>query len=216
MAIATYTQLQTAVGNWLHRADLSSQIPDFISLAESRLNRRLNLRIMEVNASLTATPGSRSITLPTDMVSPIALWLETWQPRQKLQNMLPEAMQIDAVTPGVPVAWAIENAQIAFQRPADQAYALTFRYRRKLALSDAAPTNDLLSQYPDAYLYATLLEAAPYLRDNPNVALWQDRLDRAVNEINSNDAETRALAPLVTEFGLTNVGRRRFNINAGY
>lgn len=215
MAIGTYAQLQTAVANWLHRADLGPQVPDFITMAESRLNRRLNLRIMETDAALTTTPGSRYVSLPADMDTPIALWLETWQPRQKLTNQLPEQLQVDAATPGVPVYWAVDNAQIAFQRPAAQAYGLTFRYRRKFALSDAAPTNALLTQYPDVYLYATLLEAAPYLRDNPSIPLWQDRLDRAVKEIQANDADTRALAPLVTEFGALGMGRRRFNINAG-
>ena len=215
MAIATYAQLQTAVANWLHRADLSAQIPDFIMLAESRLNRTLDLRIMEVEAPLTATPGSRYLPLPDDMSSPIALWLEAWQPRQKLTNQLPEQMVVDAANTGLPVFWAIDNAQIAFQRPADQAYALTFRYRRKFALSNVSPGNALLTQYPDVYLYATLLEAAPYLRDNPNVALWQDRLRRATVEIQANDAETRALAPLATE--LAGMGRagRRFNIFSG-
>lgn len=38
MAITTYAELQTAVGNWLHRSDVSTIIPDLIALGEAHLN----------------------------------------------------------------------------------------------------------------------------------------------------------------------------------
>src|SRR5882672_139887 len=37
MSILTYTDLQSAIGNWLARSDLSANIPDFITLAEQRI-----------------------------------------------------------------------------------------------------------------------------------------------------------------------------------
>ncbi len=37
MSIVTYTDLQSAIGNWLARSDLSANIPDFITLAEARI-----------------------------------------------------------------------------------------------------------------------------------------------------------------------------------
>ena len=41
MAISNYTELKTAVANWLDRDDLTDRIPEFIALAESRFNRLL-------------------------------------------------------------------------------------------------------------------------------------------------------------------------------
>ncbi len=41
MAITTYSELKTALGNWLNRDDLTAVIPDFISLAETDINRKL-------------------------------------------------------------------------------------------------------------------------------------------------------------------------------
>ena len=38
MALANYSDLQSAVAGWLNRTDLTSQIPDFIALAESKLD----------------------------------------------------------------------------------------------------------------------------------------------------------------------------------
>ena len=42
-----YATLQTEVADFLHRTDLTSAIPTFIQLAETKLNRILRLRAME-------------------------------------------------------------------------------------------------------------------------------------------------------------------------
>ena len=46
MALTTYAELQTAVANYLARTDLTSQIPDFIYIAETRLRRQLRINEM--------------------------------------------------------------------------------------------------------------------------------------------------------------------------
>ena len=51
MAITTYAELQTAVKNWSKRNDLDSIIPDFIRLAELRVNRNLRIRKMETRVT---------------------------------------------------------------------------------------------------------------------------------------------------------------------
>jgi hypothetical protein len=48
MAITTYAELQAAAANWLVRGDLTARIPEFITLAEARLNRVLRARMAEV------------------------------------------------------------------------------------------------------------------------------------------------------------------------
>ncbi|MCP4386308.1 MAG: hypothetical protein GY798_33685, partial [Hyphomicrobiales bacterium] len=81
MAVSTYSELQTAVVSWMARdgdSDLTSKAPDFISFAESRLNRDLDLRVMETDTLLTGTISSRELTLPTDLVEPISLHLTTF------------------------------------------------------------------------------------------------------------------------------------------
>ena len=46
MPIATYTDLQSSVADWLNRSDLSAVIPTFIQLAEAKFNRELRTRDM--------------------------------------------------------------------------------------------------------------------------------------------------------------------------
>ena len=67
MTIQTYSDLQTAIASWIARADLSSNIPDFIALFESVANRRLRLRQQESAATLT--PSSGVAALPADYLA---------------------------------------------------------------------------------------------------------------------------------------------------
>ena len=64
MALSTFTELKDAVADWLDRSDLTTRIPDFITLAESRLNRDLRIRPMEVRSTMTTTAGNQYFNLP--------------------------------------------------------------------------------------------------------------------------------------------------------
>jgi len=67
MSISTYSELQTAIANFLARSDLTAQIPDFIKLAESRMSRELETRSQEKRAQATVAAGDEFVARPTDM-----------------------------------------------------------------------------------------------------------------------------------------------------
>jgi hypothetical protein len=78
MAISTYASSKTALETWLARsgdADVVANAADCISMGESRLNRLLDLRMFRADTTLTGTVSSRTLTLPTDFVEPIALFV---------------------------------------------------------------------------------------------------------------------------------------------
>jgi len=198
MAITTYAELQAAAANWLVRGDLTARIPEFITLAESRLNRVLRARLAETEAVLTATVGARTIPLPAGFAEPLALWIVGGAEREPLRFIEPGLLGASSLR-GEPRCWSIDGANLAFERPCDQAYGFVLRMLVKFALSDAAPTNGLLSDYPDAYLFATLCEAGPFLRDDALAGAYEARLSRAIDEINAKDARARAARTLVTD-----------------
>lgn len=198
MAITTYAELQAAAATWLVRADLTARIPEFIVLAEARLNRVLRARLAETEVALAAATGARSVPLPEGFTEPLRVWLERGGGREELPFI--EASLIGASSlRGEPGAWTVDGANLAFDRPCDQAYALTLRMLRRFALSDTAPTNALLSGSPDVYLFATLSEAGPFLRDAELAGAYEAKLDRAIAELNAKDARSRAARRLVTE-----------------
>lgn len=198
MAITTYAELQAAVANWLVRADLTARIPEFITLAEARLNRLLRTRLSEAEASLTTTAGQRSVALPAGFTEPLRLWLERADGREELPFLDPSLMAATARR-GAPGAWTVDGATVAFDRPCDEAYTLTLRMLKAFALSDATPTNALLAGFPDIYLFATLAEAAPFLRDADLAAAYEAKLSRAIDEANAKAARSRAARKLTTD-----------------
>ena len=66
MAINTYATLQTAVANWLDRSDLTDRIPEFIDLAEARINRALRIRLMESVSVISLVGGTKRYAIPSD------------------------------------------------------------------------------------------------------------------------------------------------------
>lgn len=208
MPIGTYSELQTAISGWLHRSDLATKAPDFIALAESRLNRLLRLRTMESNEAMTASAGSRSVALPAGFIDPLALWLELASGRSELRFYHPSVLPVTTST-GVPTCWTVDGANLAFERPVDQAYSLTLRMLKAFSLSDAQPTNWLLTNHPDLYLYGALIESAPYIRDDARIALWQERFDRAFAEVQAKEHRSQSLATLSTDVAMTGRNHNR-------
>ncbi len=201
MAISNYSELKTAIASWLKRSDLTDNIPDFIAMAESRLNRMLSLRTAEIDVALTVTPGSRFAALPTDFVDAIALWIDDGSGKDQLALTLPQTIY-QGPDNSRPTQWCIDGANVRFDYPLDQAYATTLRYTQSFELSDTAPTNWLLTNHPDLYLYASLLESATFIMGDQRLPVWQDRYDRAYKEVDEKEARSRT-APLQCDLGMT-------------
>lgn len=203
MAISTFTELKAAIATWAHRTDLTAVIPDFIALAESRINRSAFLHRLEQETNLLSVVDARTIALPSGLVEPKALWLTTYNDRLELRYRLPDLMPVYDDS-GQPQYWTIDGATIAFDRPADQAYTWTLRYTGSFTLSDAAPTNWLLTNHPDVYLYASLLETAPYIRDMEQMQVWKAAYDLALMEVNDKEHRMKKLTTLSTELAMGN------------
>lgn len=215
MAITNLTELEAACANWLVRADLVARIPEFITLAESKLNREIRKRQGEVTVPLVGVPASRFIALPAAYSEGLDAWImppgaSDWQ---ELRFVDPARLAASTVA-GQPRFWTIDGTNLGFERPCDQAYSFTLRMLAKYALSVPNPTNDLLTDYPDAYLFGALAEAGPFLRDQDVLSMYEAKLDAAIKSINAKDARSRAQQTLSTEPGqLTFAGRRSgFNI----
>ena len=84
MAITTYAELQTAIGNWLDHTLFTARVPEFIALFEACANRRLRVRQQEAMTNLTPDANG-SAALPADY---LALRRVTWTgaPRRDLRR----------------------------------------------------------------------------------------------------------------------------------
>jgi len=78
MAITNYSTLQTGIARWLGRSDLSAEIPDFIAMAESDMDK--DLRCQHNEASASAAIASGVLAVPTRYVAMKACYIDKAEP----------------------------------------------------------------------------------------------------------------------------------------
>lgn len=188
MAISNYTELQAAVVDWMARSDLTGNAADFITLAEARLNRLLE--VVATTANLTATTDSNLISIASLQVTePVSLYLTAYNQEHFIpQGALGAFYEQD--TPNLPNNWAIEGTNIRFDCPINGPYPVRFTYQGRFALSDAAPTNEFLTNNPDLYLAAAMVWGCGYVKDQAG-SVWQQMLDEFTAEVRSINAQKK-------------------------
>jgi len=207
MAISTYSELKTAVANWLDRSDLTDVIPDFITLAETRHKRDFKIRRMETRVTANTIADTEYYTLPDDYIAMRNIKLNS-DPKTALEFLTPEIMdrlQAGSST-GKPKAYSIKGNTIQLRPLPDGVYEIEISYYKTFAaLSDSNTTNDMLTHHPDAYLYGALVEAEPYLQNDKRIQVWQGFYDRAKEDIiKSNERDRHSGTAPVTriDYGL--------------
>ncbi len=191
MALTTYSELKTSVANYLGRSDLTSQIPDFITLAEIRLNRSVRIRQMLKTATATTTSGDPTVGLPSDFLQMRDLYI-AGTPRTPISYLSPSAFTRDARADeaGLPNYYTLRAAEIVLAPYPDSAKTLTMLYYGKpTAMSDSVSSNEFLANCPDALLYGALLEAEPYLMNDARLQVWSSLYNNAVSSLNTSDDE---------------------------
>jgi hypothetical protein len=194
MAISTYSELNTAVANWLDRDDLTDRIPEFITLCEARFNRSLRIRAMEtLDTTVSTVAGTSTVALPTGYVQMRDISLIT-SPITQLQYLTPEIMnRINAGSrTGKPETYTIIANNILFGPTPDAVYNISMLYYKTFdALTALAPTNWVITNAPDVYLYGSLLEAEPFLMNDQRVQLWATALTQSINTLQEQDNKDR-------------------------
>ena len=193
MAIATYTELKTSIASWLNRDDLTSVIPDFISLAEAGINR--DLRHYKMIERADATLDSRYVQMPTDWMETVRFSItsgDTYRLELVSRDDMLEYRQKTADASGRPRFYANIGDTIEVFPTPDADYTMQLQYYAKTpALSDSNASNWLLLDAPDVYLYGTLIQSAPYLQDDARTQTWAALYAAALQSLQKASDDTR-------------------------
>ena len=193
MAISTYTDLKTSVASWLNRDDLTSVIPDFISLAEAGINR--DLRHYKMIERADATLDSRYVQMPTDWIETVRFSItsgNTYRLELVSRDDMLEYRQKTADASGRPRFYANIGDTIEVFPTPDADYTMQLQYYAKTpALSDSNASNWLLLDAPDVYLYGTLIQSAPYLQDDARTQTWAALYAAALQSLQKASDDTR-------------------------
>jgi hypothetical protein len=189
MSIATYSELQTAVANYLARTDLTNQITDFIRFAELRLRRELRIRQMLKSATTTTVGGTATVALPSDFLE-IRDFIILTNPVQPLTYSSPSIFSRNArvTESGKPLDYTILATEFQLAPVPDSTYTIKMLYYSAPEfLSSTNSSNSFVANAPDALLYASLLEAEPYLMNDARINTWGTMYDRAISTLTKSD-----------------------------
>ena len=188
MALASYADLSSAVAAWLDRSDLTSRIPDFITIAEGRIARKLRIREMETESDVTLVAGTRTAAVPTGFREVRRVCLNT-SPIRELEYMSPQDYwaRYTSTNTGRPVVFTVEGSNLLFGPIPDSGYtAKVLHYKALDALATSA--HGVFTANPDLYLYGSLLAAEPFLKNDKRVGMWKAMFDEAMMELEAQNA----------------------------
>jgi len=189
MAFTSYTDLKSTVADYLARSDLTTQIPDFITLAENRLRRDLRIRQMLKFVTTPMTSGDSTVALPSDFLAMRGLYLAT-NPVSTVEYLSVPSFYTNGRTTesGKPTKYTSLGAELQFAPVPDSAYTLNMvYYAAPEYLSSSVASNVFLANCPDLLLYGALGEAEPYLMNDARLQTWASLYDRGLNSLTSSD-----------------------------
>lgn len=207
MSIATYVDLKTAIANYLNRSDLTSYIPDFVRLAEARIfyggedpYPSKPLRIPAMQTQTTGTITSSTIAFPTRYLEPVRIAAYSGTNGWTLKYLPPDKFAEASNSSALPTYYTFLNNSIQTAGTGSATYALDY-YQAFASLSADADTNAIFTNFPQVYLFAALVEAAPFIQDQNQIAAWFGLYKSAIAAANrsSNRAASGSLVTTVVQ-----------------
>ena len=193
MAISDYTELKTAVANWLDRDDLADRIPEFIALAEARMNRVLRLRMMESKYTASTVASQRNYALPASYIQMRNFQLNT-SPITSLSYVSPEIYDRlwGGSQGGTPLFYTIIANELQLGPIPGSVITMEMLFYKKVsALSASNTTEVMLTDNPDVYLYGALLEAEPFVMNDERIGVWAQGFEKAIVDLQEQDNKDR-------------------------
>ena len=198
----TFTTLQEDLRRYLERGfTLESdqivyeQLPRLINLAERRIARELKVEGLINVLTGTLSPGLAVYPKPDRWRSTVSFNFGTGDQNNDYNQLFPRSYEYvrsywpDRSQTDVPLFYAEYdyNNWIIAPTP-DAAYPFEVLVYQILPLLDDANQTNWLTEYaPQVLLYASLLEATPFLKNDERVGLWQQMYDRAAQALNGED-----------------------------
>jgi len=193
MALSTYNELVDSVIAWSHRKDILKLIPDFIALAEYEMfnNAQTQLRVRETEIVSTAPTSSRYLELPPNFEKARSVMIVTGLGYCDVKFQAPEQMSRVATT-GQPRFFTVVGNELEFNCTPDSEYTLQIQYYKKPdPITELSPSNVLLTDYPNIYLYGVLHQVFLWSEDIEEAAKYAGKFQDAIKGANKSDKKAR-------------------------
>jgi hypothetical protein len=145
------------------------------------------------SVTTSTVSGDSTVEVPSDFLE-IRDFVVMTNPIQPLSYSSPSSLSNDPRTSevGVPKSYTILASEFQLAPAPDGIYTLKLLYYSAPAyLSSSNATNAFLNIAPDALLYASLIEAEPYLMNDARINTWGTMYDRAISSLTRSDENTQ-------------------------
>lgn len=191
--LADYDELKAGIADLLMRDDLVAQIPTFIRLAEARIDRELRHFRQEVRSN--ALLSGRYSALPPDYLQPIRMEIVDGVPTEVTPMSLAGAQAFRDQRSGMvgrPTNYALSGGSFELYPTPDEGYEMSLLYYGRLPrLGAPDPSNWLLQEAPDAYLYGAAVHSAPFLKDDERIQVWEAFYKLAIDGMNTASEDAK-------------------------
>ena len=211
--IQNYSELQTTVANWLKNDQISARIPQFIGLAENRINNELD--ITDIESTVDITIDAQEVALPTGFLEQRSHYIDVSDPLQRVKYATPEQFRDydQNKAAGFPSWYTIEGGNLVFSPPPDATYTGKWLILQRLPrLVNDGDTNEILENHSGLYLYGALIEAEPFLGNDPRVLTWATMYENAMDlaiELGQRRRFPKGQKVMRSKVGITSGGRTK-------
>lgn len=190
--ISDYTTLQTAVGDFLARSDLSTFIPNFVQNFEEDFYREPKNWASWMETALSVTIGASSAPVPSDYLGLKIAYISGQVSAPLKRVSLDQLYQrYPRTNTGGQAAYISRNGANFEFGPNITSGTLVGTYYAKPTLlrSDSDGSNFLTVNAPDLCLYGALLAAQPFIMNDKRIPVWQDMFGRALQSYRNRFSE---------------------------
>jgi hypothetical protein len=176
---------------------VTEQIPRLINLAERRMARELKVQGFISPVVSNLLPGQSVYAKPDRWRDTVSMTVGLGAGHTKRTPLFARSYEYlraywpDESERGIPQFYADYDYTHWLILPTpDAGYPLeVMQYTLPVLLDDTTQSNWLTDYAPQALLYASLLEATPFLKNDERIAVWQGLYDRAIASLNSEDLD---------------------------
>lgn len=198
MPISNYDDLIKTVVAYSHRDDVQPLLDTFLQLTETEIysnpDEPLKLLALEISDTATTSTTSRTLDLPSGITRQTSIRLEDNDVIRPIPYTNPtNFVTLDCVS--VPTQYTITNGKIEFNTMPDDNYPVTVNYESMaLPLSDSNQTNEVLTKYPNVYLFGMLSNLFTWAMDDEQGSKYSGMFLQAI--IDANRAERAIKYPV--------------------
>lgn len=198
MPLDNYANLKQQIVKWSHRDDIEEHVADCVAIAESHMYRGTEgLRVQSMQVAVEASHSTKIIAFPSGLIEFRNISIQIDGVFYRLKK-IPLAQIPNDGQAGVPSSYALTNSIVLDYEP-DKAYTFKFEYFSKpAALTDDAPVNDILTNYPNIYFYGAMAAAFQYAGELEQVTYWGNLFQSAILKANE-DADILGYGTLPTQ-----------------